>query len=554
MNDNRVSRRRFLGAASLAAASLLPSCVGSGSRQSQSRQKSRHKPNVIFVVTDDQKLDSFGFVRGKALTPNIDALAARGVYFSRGYASASVCTPSRYTCMTGRYASRSQVGKFTRGISAEGQTWVHWNADLARSETNIAKALRQAGYATGIVGKLHGFELPGHSKETTRRSDPNDPAVARVLRANQEVFAEGLREHCFDFAERLNRGNLASVRTLPEPLRQHSPEWVVEGAIDFIEQNRQRPFYLYFATTLLHGPSPLKSLESDPRITEAGFLDEPPRIQPSRRSVLERVRAAGVKQELAPATWLDDSIGAIVRKLEQLHLREETLIIYFNDHGVEGGKGSLYEGGIATPIIFNWPGTIKPGRSDQLVSNIDFVPTILNACGVRRPADMHIDGMDLMPLLTGQSGRTRESLYCEIGHTRAVVTRKWKYLAFRVPPSRRQSKAERLIAREKYYSENPGKKPEKIDPDARITHIHRAPGGDGTEHSNALKHYAENYFDADQLYDLENDPRERINLAGNPRYENVLNKLKGELAAHLARVPGTFAEFKKAGDQKASSK
>jgi hypothetical protein len=125
------------------------------------------------------------------------------------------------------------------------------------------------------------------------------------------------------------------------------------------------------------------------------------------------------------------------------------------------------------------------------------------------------------------------------------VTKKWKYLAFRVPPSRRQSRAERLRAREEAYAENPAKRPKTIDPEARVTHIHRFPGGDGTEHSSALKHYAENYFDADQLYDIENDPRERTNLAGDPRYRSVLEELKAELKAHLALAPGTFAEFKR---------
>jgi arylsulfatase A-like enzyme len=541
MKNANVNRRSFLKAVGLSYLAQL-----SFVNPARASETSRRRPNVIFIVTDDQKLDSFGFIKKKALTPNIDRLASEGVYFSRGYASTSVCTPSRYTCMTGRYASRSQVGKFTRGISAEGQTWVHWNADMAYGETNVAKALKKAGYATGIVGKLHGFELPAHSKETTRKSDPNDPEVARVLSANQQVFAEGLKRHGFDFAQRLNRGNLASVKTLPESLRHHNPEWAVEGASDFIELNRDRPFYLYFATTLLHGPSPLESLKSDPRITEAGFLDEPPRVQPSRQSVLDRVRDAGIREELAPATWLDDSIGAIVKKLDDLNLREDTLIIYFNDHGVEGGKGSLYEGGIATPIIFNWPGKIKPRSSGTLVSNVDFVPTILSACGARRPAGMHTDGIDLMPLLTGRTHKTRDSLYCEIGHTRAVVTRKWKYVAFRVPPSRQQSTAERVRAMEQYYAANPAKKPKTIDPHARITHIHRVPGGDGTEQSSALKHYAKNYFDADQLYDLENDPRERTNLAGNPEYWEVLQKLKAELKTHLCLLPGTFAEFKKA--------
>lgn len=532
------SRREFLKTAGM---SVVFAALVSALKAETKRSR---KPNILFIITDDQKLDSFGFINHKALTPNIDRLAVEGIYCRRGYVSSSVCTPSRYNCLTGRYASRSRAAKFIRGISEEGQTWVHWNADVALDETNVAKALRDAGYATGIIGKLHGFELPGHSSSLSRRSDPHDPLVLQTLRNDQSLFAEALRGHGFEFAERLNRGNLASNKSLPEPLRQHNPEWAVEGALKFIERNKDRPFYLYFATSLLHGPSPLESLKSDPRTTEAGFLPESPNVQPSRKSVLERAKQAGVRDGLAPATWLDDSIGTMVKKLEELNLREDTLIIYFNDHGVEGGKGSLYEGGISTPIIFNWPRVIKPGVCDELVSNIDFVPTILSACGVVRPNNMVVDGLDLMPLLTGRVNRTRDSLYCEIGHTRAVVTRKWKYLAFRVPPSRQQTKAERLSAIREYYTRNHEKMPKRIDPEARITHIHRFPGGDGTEHGNALKFYAENYFDPDQLYDLEHDPMERTNLATDLEHQDILARMKAMLRDHLANVPGTFAEFK----------
>ena len=228
--------------------------------------QSRRKPNILFIITDDQELDSFGFINNKALTPHINRLAAEGVYFSRGYASSSVCTPSRYTCMTGRYASRSQVRKFTNNITEEGQTWVHWNADLAQKEANIAKVLRDNGYATGIVGKLHGFELSSHHKSINRHSDPHDPETIRHLREDQQLFAHELKQHGFDFAAHLHRGNLGSGRSIPLSLCQHAPEWTAQAALAFIEKNKDRPFYLYYATTLLHGPNPLTSLKSDPRI------------------------------------------------------------------------------------------------------------------------------------------------------------------------------------------------------------------------------------------------------------------------------------------------
>jgi len=533
-----ISRRAFLCQAGLTVAGLaLPG--------TSTETKTRRRPNVLFIIADDQELDSFGFIRKKALTPNIDRLAAEGVYFSRAYASSSVCTPSRYTCLTGRYASRSQVKKFTRGISPEGQTWVHWNADLAQAEGNIAKVLQQNGYVTGVVGKLHGFELPGHHRSINRHADPHDPEVVRILKEDQQRFARELKQHGFDYAAHLHRGNLGSGRSIPLPLCQHAPEWTAKAALRFMEQNRDRPFYLYYATTLLHGPDPLRSLKSDPRTSEAGYLQEVPAVQPSRESVLKRVKQAGIPERLAPATWHDDNIGALLNKLDELGIADDTLVIYFNDHGVEGGKGTLYEGGIRTPMIMRYGRKIKARQCAALVQNTDIVPTILSACGVHAPPDLNMDGINLMPLLRGATQHTRDSLYCEIGHTRALVTNKHKYLAFRVPPNRRISQADNLKAMRAAAQNNLSKKNGlSINPQGRITHIHRFPGGDGTELGNGLKHYRRHYFDADQLYDLERDPKESSNLAGDPAHEALLKEMRSQLTRHLEGVPGPFAELK----------
>ena len=539
--NSQLSRRGFLKNAASASIFLSATSMLSAAKKDSAPHR---KPNVVFIITDDQKRDAFGFINKKALTPNIDRLAAEGVYFSRGYASSSVCTPSRYTCLTGRYASRSQDDKFTNGITEEGQTWVHWNSDLSLGETNVAKTLKANGYVTGVVGKLHGFELPGHHKSLNRQSDVSDPEVIKHLKDGQKKFTKGLKEHGFDYAAHLHRGNLGSNKSIPLDICQHAPEWTAQAAVDFIEQNKDRPFYLYYATTLLHGPSPLTSLKSDPRISEEGILDEAPNVMPSRQSVFDRCKKAGIPEELAPATWLDDSIGAIMNKLDELDLAEDTLIIYFNDHGVEGGKGTLYEGGALTPTIIRYPAKVKPRQCDELVENIDFVPTILSAAGVDVPKGMPIDGMDLMPLLTGKTETTRESLYCEIGYTRAVVTKDYKYLAFRVPPSRQISREDNLKAI-KENTKNSKKNVLKINPEGRITHIHRTPGGDGTELGNGLKRYRKNYFDKDQLYDLKNDPGETKNLANDPSKKAVLKKMKKLFVEHLNKTEGPFGEFKK---------
>ena len=538
------TRREFLRAGAFAATAVSAGCVSVPFAKGAAKSSDDRKPNILFIIADDQRLEEFGFIGGKALTPNIDRLAREGVYCERAYASSTVCTPSRYTCLTGRYASRSRDDRVAKGVSREGQYWIHWNADVAPEETNVAKVLKRAGYATGIVGKLHGFVLPKQSEQVTPESDPRDPKVKAMLEKLQKEYAEALKDHGFDYAAALNRANLGSAKSLPDPLRRHSPEWKAEAAVRFIEENKDRPWYLYYATPLTHGPSPLESLQDDARVTEAGILDEPPRAQPSRQSVLERCEKADVPQSLAGAAWLDDSIGAMLKKLDDLKLAENTLVVYFNDHGVEGGKGTLYESGARTPVIFRWPGKIAHGKKDALVENIDFVPTILSAAGVSPPDGMKMDGVDLLPFLTGRAAKTRESLFLEIGHTRAVVTKKWKYLAFRVPPSIQKPKEERARLLEEYHRNKPSAKESYYDPEGRITHINRVPGGDGTERGNGLSHYKKHYFDPDQLYDLEKDPGERTNLAGDPRYGKILSEMQGELKRLLSGVPGTFGEFK----------
>jgi hypothetical protein len=226
-----------------------------------------------------------------------------------------------------------------------------------------------------------------------------------------------------------------------------------------------------------------------------------------------------------------------------------------------GGKGTCYQGGILTPTIAYWPRIIKPGTEDRLIQNIDFLPTILELCGVQAPASMKVDGRSLVPLLKGEAGDWRSSIYSEIGYVRCVVTGDgWKYIAFRVPPSSLHLHSERMADQLRYHERLRREEPwrmqfVRIDPDARYFHLGLSPGGTAFEQDpfrpggqqgefHDIAPWTENYFDPDQLYQISTDPLESTNHAKDPAYQDKLEEMKELLKSHLNALPGTFAELK----------
>ncbi|RME73142.1 MAG: sulfatase, partial [Verrucomicrobia bacterium] len=377
---------------------VLAASVGAGAAPERAR------PNILFIITDDQDLAELGYLQGRALTPNIDRLAMGGIRFNRAYVATSICTPSRYSCLTGQYASRSCSQWFEREITAEGVTRVLWNIGLTPGQPTLPKVLRASGYRTGFVGKWHIGGMSG-MKRVEKGADPADPEVRALLEENQRRAAEILRGYGFDFAKSIYMGNPNDDRSLVNcGMNVHNMEWLTQAGLEFIDENRDAPFFLYFSTTLTHVPKPLDSLRGDPRASGVGLLDEPiSGVQPSRESVMRRCQEAGVPEALWAATWLDDGIGALVDRLDRHGLLENTLIFYFVDNGMaEHAKGTCYEGGLIVPTFVHWKGHIEPAESDVMIQNIDFTPTILDAAGVPPPEDMVIDGMSFLPLLRGE--------------------------------------------------------------------------------------------------------------------------------------------------------
>lgn len=531
---------------------LLFVCCERGGCYAEVREPAR-RPNILFIITDDQFRDQFGFLGGEALTPHIDSLANDGFFFENGFVSSSVCSPSRYTCLTGQYASRCELEDFTKWTSEEGVRRIVWNVGFVADQPNVPRILQQAGYATGFAGKWHLNEMRELIEPVAKGSDPADPEVRAILRRNHALYQRLLKPFGFDEVLAVYEGNPNDDPALvASGCNVHNQEWLTQAALTFIEEHREEPWFLYWAPTLMHVPNPMESLRGDPRKCGLGLLDEPIRgVQPSRASVLERTERAGIPEENRAATWLDDGVGAIRSALREMGLEKDTLIIYYNDHGMEDkAKGTCYVAGQRTQILACWPGVIEPWRPEAWIQNVDFAPTFFELAGAEPPANMPLDGRSLVPILRGETPEDwRREIYSEIGLTRAVTTPEWSYVAFRVPPSLQRTRAERYAEAKTYYAQMLEKHPwmEREFPlleEAPYFQMGIVPGGYAFErwHIKATeeKPWVNSYFDRDQLFDLERDPRQSKNRAMDPACASTLSTMKLRLKGYVDRLPSTF--------------
>jgi len=474
------------------------------------------KPNVVIIYTDDHNFKHIGVYGGNVLTPNIDRIANEGALFNRFYVSSPVCTPSRYGVITGRYAGRSKALLNTQPTNQP--AFIRWNTFLSEQEKTSAHLFREAGYVTGMVGKYH---IGGEFGHIGGDESYDDPGVKENIKSIYLKWQQNVKDVAgFDYVESLYGNNLHIVG-VPKSMQYHNMEWITKGALDFIDQNRDSPFFLYMAPTLPHVPGPLESLKADPRITTAGMLEEPiTGVQASRESVFERTRAAGIDDEDAPMTWLDDGIGAVLDRLEKYGLLENTIVVFASDHQSPRAKMTCYEDGANAPGAIMWKGNIKPGQvSDALLSNVDVVPTLLDLAGIETPADYHVDGKSWSGLLKGDVETLHESLYLEVVYQRAVVTKEWKYIAVRFP--------DRVN--------------EQITPENRREFTIEGKRGEDRYHNETK---FPGYYENDQLYYLVDDKAEQHNLANDPDYAEKLTEMKLLMKEYAQDMPHAFGEFK----------
>lgn len=368
------------------------------------------RPNIVFILADDMgwaDLPVYGNLFNEA--PNLTQMAEKGIRFTDAYAACPVCSPTRASIMSGQYPARVGIIDFITG---------HWRPHeevtvptnrtqyLPAEIITLGETMKNAGYQTGYFGKWH----LGHRTEHY----PGNQGFDEV-----NVYQGG---GYFDYASRMS-----------EPIEEEPGKLLSEAltdlSLEFIEKNRKAPFFLYLAHYDVH-----VQLDADSSLIQKYLAREKVEGYPCNA-----VYAAMVEH-------VDNSVGRILDKLEELGLSEKTMVVFFSDNGglisrfdrlpllagskqyiyegdslrymatsnapLRAEKGTLYEGGIREPLIISWPGWIQPGRvSDALVSSVDFYPTFTRLAGIPLPEEQIFDGRSLLPVLAGEELDADRAIY-----------------------------------------------------------------------------------------------------------------------------------------------
>lgn len=413
----KVDRRTFLKTAS-----ACPAMVSSYAALACAKEQEK-KPNIILIVADDLGYNDLGcYGQQKILTPNLDRLAAEGMKFTQFYSGQTVCAPSRCVLMTGKHTGHAYI-RNNREVQPEGQE------PIPEETWTIAKMLKEQGYATGAFGKW-GLGPVGSS------GDPNKQGF-------DLFFGYNCQRHAHNYYPRYLYRNEKQI-PLPGNDRgltgeHYAPDLMIEEALTFIDENKDKPFFLYYPTPV---PHLALQVPEDSLNEYKGKWDDPPYDGKSGYLPHPHPKAAYA----AMITRMDRDIGRMVETIKALGLDENTIILFSSDNGptylrgpdtdffdsagpLRGKKGDLYEGGIRVPFIARWKGKIQPNTtSDHISAFWDILPTIAELTGgVLRE---EIDGISLLPTLLNQEAQNRHDfLYWEFnGYDGQLAVRmgQWK--------------------------------------------------------------------------------------------------------------------------------
>ncbi|MBW3597030.1 MAG: sulfatase-like hydrolase/transferase [Planctomycetes bacterium] len=422
------------------------------------------RPNVVFILTDNHGAWTLGCYGNTDIrTPHIDRLASEGMRFTRAFSSNGVCSPTRATYLTGLLPSQHGVHCYLR--AGEAQTGPEAYSTIGEFRS-LGEMLRDAGYECAMIGKWH----------LGANVTPQEGFSAK----HWITMPHGATSTFYDAAV------IEDGRTRNEP--QYLTDLWTERSVEFIKDNRDRPFFLYLP---YNGPYGLgRSLLLPARNAHAEHYADDlllsfPRREPhpwlfNNRDYINNVQA--MRRFAAELSAVDDGVERILRTLEELGLEENTLVIFTADQGWTGGQHGIwgmgdhtrplhaFDGTMHIPLIFRHPGAIAAGTtSDAMTSNYDLLPTLMNYLGLEAPEQEPLTpGRDYSPILRGQPLEWKNVVYYDFENTRAVRTDEWKY-------------------------------------------VERFPDG------------------PHELYDLSADPHEEFNLYGQPRQAEVQQRLRDRL-------------------------
>ena len=348
------------------------------------------RPNVILVMTDDQGYGDLGCHGNPVLqTPNLDSLHAQSTRLTNFHVD-PLCSPTRAALMTGRYSARCGVWATTIGRSL-----------LDRREVTVADVFKASGYRTGMFGKWHlGDNYPFR---------PHDRGFTEVLRHGGGGVGQTPDFWGNDYFDDTYFRN-----GKPEPCKGYCTDVFFDAAIKFIEASKERPFFVYLATNAPHGPYRVDKKYSEP------------------------YRKQGVKSPTAEFYGMianfDENMGRLMRRLDELKLADNTLLVFLTDNGTAAGafsagmrgrKGSPFDGGHRVPCFLRWPGRLHAGRDvSRLAAHIDLLPTFIELCGLKRPEGVAFDGISLATTVTAEGKWRDRTLFVQT--QQCFTPRKWR--------------------------------------------------------------------------------------------------------------------------------
>ena len=366
------------------------------------------KPNIIHIMTDDLGYGELGcYGNDFHETPHLDALAANGLRFTSAHSAAPVCSPSRAALLTGQHPARVGLLDYLRPD----------DPPLSTVHDSLAKVLKRQGYATALIGKWHLSGYKHHGAPVEIR--PTDHGFDQELCNEIKGVGNGANFYPYVFRQQPISWTNITEQRLPN---EYLTDRMNLEACDFIDRNKDQPFFLYLAHfaphTILNGKPELvekyrRKRKPGPVTRKRCYLCEDEGMETGEGhhwSKPDNPHLAAMTESI------DDGVGMIVAKLRELGLLDNTIIVFTSDHGGEtsittngplrAGKSTLYEGGIRVPLIVSWPAQIKPGECHEPVTTVDFFPTYLEATGAQ--SDQYLDGQSMIPLLKGKSPGKRE--------------------------------------------------------------------------------------------------------------------------------------------------